>query len=284
MPRRSFWIACNQVVAFGGQRCVLGFDLAQFFFGAQIDRAEPLALAPQPFERCFDFGDLRYLFARLDARRVRQDLSGSISSMSWISRPMSPSRRLAPSKRSSARPAPRARRLPLLSAARASRSAAASAFSASCRRSAQARRAASAFSTSPIMPAALRGENLRRVFQFGAVALGLGDALIERCDLALCSARGARSSRPCRRRAIDSRLSAISASRTIACCSALHFGEVRRACRRYRRARSASLASRSAAGARLPNARSASALLFAASSRLAVRRLRASASAESRAA
>src|SRR6185295_4642681 len=35
----------DQIVAFGGELPMLVLDLAQFFFGAQIDRAEPLALA-----------------------------------------------------------------------------------------------------------------------------------------------------------------------------------------------------------------------------------------------
>ena len=38
---------------------MLRLDLAQFFLGAQIDGAEPFALAPQPLERRLDVGDLR---------------------------------------------------------------------------------------------------------------------------------------------------------------------------------------------------------------------------------
>jgi hypothetical protein len=40
----------DKVVALGGQCGVLRLDLAQFLFGAQIDGAEPLALAPQTFQ------------------------------------------------------------------------------------------------------------------------------------------------------------------------------------------------------------------------------------------
>ena len=36
----------DEVIAFGCQRCVLGLDLAQLFLGAQVDGAEPLAVAP----------------------------------------------------------------------------------------------------------------------------------------------------------------------------------------------------------------------------------------------
>ena len=40
----------DQVVALGHQGGVLRLDLAQLFLGAQIDRAEPLAVAPQFFQ------------------------------------------------------------------------------------------------------------------------------------------------------------------------------------------------------------------------------------------
>ena len=150
MPERSFLIASHQVVALGGERGVLGLDLAQFFFGAQIDRAQPLALAAQPFELFLDLGEIGQRLAVGLISASAATAAGSISSMSWISRPMSESRRLAPSKRSSARARSSRAALAASSAARASRSASASAFSASCRRSAQARRAASAFATSLI--------------------------------------------------------------------------------------------------------------------------------------
>ena len=56
----------DQVVALGGQRGVLGLDLAQLFLGAQIDGAEPLAVAAQLFEVLLDLGERRQLRARLD--------------------------------------------------------------------------------------------------------------------------------------------------------------------------------------------------------------------------
>ena len=49
----------DQIVALGDQRGVLGLDLGQFLFGAQIDGAKPLALAPQLFEIGLDLGDVR---------------------------------------------------------------------------------------------------------------------------------------------------------------------------------------------------------------------------------
>ena len=48
----------DQIVALGGERGVLGLDLAQFLLGAQIDRAQPLALAPQPLQRRLDLGEI----------------------------------------------------------------------------------------------------------------------------------------------------------------------------------------------------------------------------------
>ena len=56
----------DQVVALGGQRGVLGLDLAQLFLGAQIDGAEPLAVAAQLFEIFLDLGERRQFRARLD--------------------------------------------------------------------------------------------------------------------------------------------------------------------------------------------------------------------------
>ena len=61
----------DQIVALGGERGVLGLDLAQFFLGAQIDGAEPLAVAAQPFELGLDRGDVRQHGVRLDAGEAR---------------------------------------------------------------------------------------------------------------------------------------------------------------------------------------------------------------------
>ena len=56
----------HQIVALAGERCVLGLDLAQFFFCAQVDRAQPLALAPQPLELLLDIRQFRQRLAFLD--------------------------------------------------------------------------------------------------------------------------------------------------------------------------------------------------------------------------
>ena len=68
----------DQVVALGGQRRVLGLDLAQLFLGAQVDGAEPFAVAAQLLEVGLDLVERRQLHARLDfgERRdaVRLDL------------------------------------------------------------------------------------------------------------------------------------------------------------------------------------------------------------------
>src|SRR5260370_19962456 len=49
----------DQVVALAGERAVLRLDLAQLFLRAQIDGAEPLALAAQPLNLGFHLGDVR---------------------------------------------------------------------------------------------------------------------------------------------------------------------------------------------------------------------------------
>ena len=67
----------DQVVALGGQRGVLGLDFAQFFLGAQVDGAQPLAVAAQLFEVFLDLGKRRQFGAGLDlgerGDRVRLD-------------------------------------------------------------------------------------------------------------------------------------------------------------------------------------------------------------------
>ena len=64
----------DQVVALGGQRRVLGLDLAQLFLGAQIDGAEPLAVAAQLFEVFLDLGERRQFGARLDLGERRHGM------------------------------------------------------------------------------------------------------------------------------------------------------------------------------------------------------------------
>ena len=91
---------------------------------------------------------------------------------------------MAPSKRSSARARSSRAALAASSAARASRSASASAFSACCKPVGAVRgRCGLRGLDLGDQRAALLGENLRCVFQLGAVALGLGNALFERGDL-----------------------------------------------------------------------------------------------------
>jgi hypothetical protein len=53
---------------------VLGFDLAQLFLGAQIDGAEPLAVAAQLFEIFLDLGKRRQFRAGLDLGETRNRL------------------------------------------------------------------------------------------------------------------------------------------------------------------------------------------------------------------
>ncbi len=53
---------------------MLGLDLAQFFLGAQIDGAEPLAVAAQLFEAFLDLGERRQFDVRLDLGQRRDAL------------------------------------------------------------------------------------------------------------------------------------------------------------------------------------------------------------------
>ena len=142
----------DQIVALGGQRGVLGLDLAQFFFGAQIDGAEPFAVAAQPLEiRLRPRRPRGSAVLGLDARRGRRPRAGSTSSISWISWAISASRRLAPSKRSSARAAS-SRAVPMRfeRGARGAVGVGRARSRPSARRSAAARRAVSAVSISLI--------------------------------------------------------------------------------------------------------------------------------------
>ena len=60
----------DQVVALLGETVMLGLDLAQLFLGAQIDGAEPLALAADAVELGLDVGDVGQLLARLDLGKL----------------------------------------------------------------------------------------------------------------------------------------------------------------------------------------------------------------------
>ncbi len=56
-----------EIVALGAERGVLGLDLAQFLLGAQIDGADPLAVAPQFLELRLDLGHVGQRGAGFDA-------------------------------------------------------------------------------------------------------------------------------------------------------------------------------------------------------------------------
>ena len=67
MPVRSFLIASTRSSRSVASVIVRGLDLAQLFLGAQIDRAEPFAVAAQLFQIGLDLGQRRQ-------RRLRRDL------------------------------------------------------------------------------------------------------------------------------------------------------------------------------------------------------------------
>ena len=52
---------------------MLGLDFDEFFLGAQVDRAQTLALAAQPLERGLDLGDVGqgFAFGKFGERRDR---------------------------------------------------------------------------------------------------------------------------------------------------------------------------------------------------------------------
>ena len=66
MPWRSRLIASTRSSRSLVSVVVLGLDLAQLLLGAQVDGAEPLALAAQPVELGLDVGDVGQRRARLD--------------------------------------------------------------------------------------------------------------------------------------------------------------------------------------------------------------------------
>ena len=103
MPWRSRLIASTRSSRSAVSVVVLGLDLAQFLLGAQVDRAEPLAVAAQPFELAPRSRATSGSARPARCRRAPRPPAGSTSSISWISWAMSASRRLAPSTRSSAR-------------------------------------------------------------------------------------------------------------------------------------------------------------------------------------
>ena len=181
---------------------MLGLDLAQLFLGAQVDRAEPLAVAAQAFELFLDRDEIGQRLAFLDlgerGDRRRLDFQHVVDFAPDIGKPalgafeallgagefLARGARPLPSaawRRGRFRPA-RFRRF------------------AGCRRSRAARLPPWRFRRSGL---ALVGENLRRVFQFARSA-GLLDALLEGGDLIAGAVAAARSSRRGRRRSSQS--------------------------------------------------------------------------------
>jgi hypothetical protein len=61
-----------EVVALGDQLVVLRFDLAEFLFREEINRAETVALAADPVEPLFDFGDFRQFGVYFDFGNLRR--------------------------------------------------------------------------------------------------------------------------------------------------------------------------------------------------------------------
>ena len=172
----------DQVVALGGERSVLGLDLAQFLFGTQIDRAQPLAFAAQTFESFLDLGEIRQRIGRLDfgkfGHRRRLDLQHVVD--------------LAADIRETALGA-----LETLLGARQVLARGARRFQCGAGVTVGFGQCVFGFlqaigAGAPCgfrglnfgdQRAAFFGENLRGVFQLGAVAPGFGDALLERGDL-----------------------------------------------------------------------------------------------------
>ena len=117
MPWRSRLIASIRSSRSVDEAGVLRLDLAQFFLGAQVDGAEPLALAPQLVEPFLDRRRPRATRRPARSRPARATCAGSISSISRISCAMSAVRRSRPRAaprrapaRCAPRPSPRARR------------------------------------------------------------------------------------------------------------------------------------------------------------------------------
>ncbi len=83
----------DQVVALAGELVVLLLDLAQLFFGAQVDGAEPLALAPDAIERGLDIGNFGQRLVGLDlgefGNRVRPDFEYFVDFVREIGEPAS---------------------------------------------------------------------------------------------------------------------------------------------------------------------------------------------------
>src|SRR5262249_6892849 len=62
----------DEIVALRGQRRVLGLDFAQLLLGAQVDGAEPLAVALELFKLRLDRGNVRQGRIRLETSKRGQ--------------------------------------------------------------------------------------------------------------------------------------------------------------------------------------------------------------------
>ena len=160
---------------------MLRLDLVQFLLGAQVDGAEPLALAADAVELLLGLGDLRQSASGLISassaapparyRKSRGFRARCRRAGAWRHRGAP---RRAPLRRGPRRPLPVRRARPCRLRRVRSR----------LRPAGRRRRGArpSAVSISPIRPARF-GEFLRRIFQFVALGLRLGAALADGDDL-----------------------------------------------------------------------------------------------------
>ena len=220
MPWRSRLMASTRSSRSVVERGVLGLDLAQLFLGAQIDRAEPLAVAAQLFEVFLDLGERRQFRARLDlgeaGHGLRLDFQHVVdfaldigeAALGAIHALFGAGAGLARARQRLQRNLWRRGRFPP------------SRFRRSASASAATRRALSAMFDFADQRAALFREHRRRIVEFGALGRDLGDAGLDGGDLrgrALPCGSAIRCARPviaCKRR------SASSASRASACASA----------------------------------------------------------------
>ena len=218
MPWRSLLIASTRSSRSVVSLACCCLDLAQFLLGAQIDRAETLALAAEAFELFFDLGDRRQLGARLDLGEFggagRLDLQHVADFVADVGKPaLGALEAFLGARGFGARVADRFER--------GARVLVGFGELVLGRRQPVGIGAARGCGGLDLADQrlALAGEFLRRVRQFGAVALGFLDALPDGGDLG----RGAVAALvPAGRSAAIacSRRPASSASRTIACGSA----------------------------------------------------------------
>ena len=197
----------GEIVALGDEAAVLRLDLAQLFLGAQVDRAEPLALAPQLLQPLLDVRDIGQFRARRDLGKRRDVLRLGFEHLADFVRDVGGAalRGLEPLLRARLLVA---RSPAASSAARAALSASASAVSAAARRSAAARCAGFGGLDLGDQRAALLGERRGRAFERGALGL-----CVRRC--ARRASRSGRPRSPCGS-SHSARSAAIAASRRVA--------------------------------------------------------------------